>query len=79
MPKQIIVSLIKIIKHRNPNKRCKCCECDESEHDVYWYCPHFKGDICEVCCIYDSLDPNWNWEECCTCIHDQERDKTSII
>jgi len=78
--KEVEIDIIKVIKSKptNPNIRCKGCECDETEHDEYWYCPHFKGEICDVCCLYDSMAPDWNFEECNTCEHDKDRDKTSV-
>ena len=78
--KEIKVELIKVLKHINPDtkRRCLNCECPEYEHEQYWNCPHLQGDICDVCCWYDSMDPNWNWKECDTCEHDKERDKNSL-
>lgn len=67
---------------KDPNRpnflkpRCLSCECDEIEHKVYWDCPHLKGDICDICCKFDSLDPEWNWQECNGCSHEKDRHVT---
>ena len=77
MPKKKIkIDIIKIKKYPNPKRRCLSCECDEREHERYWACLHFKGgDVCDICCWYDSQAPDWDWKECATCEHDKERDK----
>lgn len=53
--------------------RCLSCECEEVEHKIYWNCPHLNGDICDICCKFDSLDPEWNWQECNGCLHERDR------
>ena len=67
-----------IVKHFFP-MRCHCCDCIDCQlgdlDREYWYCPHLKADICNICCIYDSLDPNWDWDECNLCIHDIDRER----
>lgn len=76
MRKKIKIDLIKVKKHKNPKKKCLSCDCDESEHDKYWYCIQVKGLICNVCCWYDSLAPDWKWgwEECKNCEHNKEEE-----
>lgn len=59
------------------NRKCYCCgcrDCQETElRSEWWYCPHLKNNICEVCCIYDSLGTNCNWKECKTCPEEWKR------
>lgn len=56
--------------------KCRSCDCNKEEHDSYWFCPHLSGDICDICCKYDSLDPSWNWIECLSCNHRYDRHET---
>lgn len=66
-----------IVKHFFPI-RCHACSCVDCQlGDLgreYWYCHHLNANICSICCVYDSLDPNWDWKECAFCSHDQDRE-----
>jgi hypothetical protein len=59
------------------NRKCYCCDCIDCQEKRYredwWYCPHLKNNICDVCCTFDSLDPDWNWKECGTCFEEWRR------
>lgn len=58
---------------------CHCTDCQLKAYNrEYWYCPHLNNSICNICCVYDSMDPHWNWIECKTCEHDKDRDKTEL-
>jgi len=41
-------------------KACQVCDCEDctkgTNRDASWYCPVFKKQICDVCCIYDLQD-----------------------
>ena len=59
------------------NRKCYCCECvdcqeTELRHE-WWYCLQLKNNICDICCIHDSLDPAWNWKECKKCPREIDR------
>lgn len=53
--------------------KCKACDCEAIEHTHYWKCPHLCGDICDTCCKFDSVAPDWSWQECATCGHGKDR------
>ena len=53
---------------------CKCKDCQETNfRKEWWYCPHLKNNICDVCCIFDSLASDYNWEECKVCLVEWKR------
>jgi len=72
-----IVSKIErfIIYHFVPRK-CYCCTCGDcqlrADGREYWYCLHFKNNICLICCVFDSVGENY--KECSICSHDKDRD-----
>jgi hypothetical protein len=45
-------------------KPCGICKCTDCRDGIYrrasWVCPIFSRQICDVCCLYDSKDPNLN-------------------
>jgi hypothetical protein len=57
---------------------CAFCETKTTDDclgdkERFWFCPHLQAQICELCCVFDSLDPSFNWVECKTCKHDKDR------
>ena len=73
---KIVSKIERFIIHHFVPRKCYCCTCGDcqlgADSREYWYCPHFKNNICTICCIYDSLGEHY--EECSSCPHDKDRD-----
>ena len=66
--------LYRLFKLNRKCYNCKCKDCQETElRDNWWYCLHIKNNICDVCCIHDSLGSDCNWGECKTCPEEWKR------
>lgn len=54
--------------------KCSACFCgDCQKRENYWYCLHFKGMICDICCRYDSTAKDTDYKECVDCEHNKKR------
>ena len=49
------------MKNYKPCEVCPCADCKKGDYrHGSWLCPIFNKQICDICCIYDTKDPNLN-------------------